>query len=345
MPITPLNHAHRPIRVTIKKHMLRQTPIITLVVLAMALPLNGALHAENAPWRTGPFAPLPDLPDVEPRKVQLGEQLFHDTRLSADNSVSCATCHDLSQGGADNLEKPVGIDGQKGPLNTPTVFNSAYNFSQFWDGRARNLEEQAAGPVHNPVEMASNWSEVTAKLGNDPNMKAAFRELYEDGITGDNIVDAIATFERTLVTMDSPFDRFLRGDENAISAEAKQGYELFQSYGCASCHQGINVGGNMYQTMGAMGDYFVDRGDMDDSDQGRFHVTGKEQDRHVFKVPSLRMVTSTAPYFHDGQAKTLEQAVELMAKYQLGRDMAPEDLGPIVAFLRSLAGEYKRFQP
>lgn len=325
--------------------MLRQTTIIAWVMLAMTLLPDGTLHAEQAPWRAGPFAPLPDLPDFDPRKVRLGEQLFHDPRLSADNTVSCASCHDLNQGGVDGLEKPVGIDGQKGHVNTPTVFNSTYNFSQFWDGRASDLKEQAAGPVHNPIEMASNWDQVTAKLGDDPAIKAAFRDLYEDGMTGANIVDAIATFERTLVTMDSPFDRFLRGDETAISAEARQGYELFQSYGCASCHQGLNVGGNMYQTMGAMGDYFGDRGDMDDSDQGRFHVTGKEQDRHVFKVPSLRMVASTAPYFHDGQAKTLEQAVELMAKYQLGRDIAPADLRPIVAFLRSLAGEYKRFEP
>lgn len=314
-------------------------------MLAMpALTVATTAHAENATWRAGPFAPLPDLPDLDPRKVQLGEQLFHDARLSADNTISCATCHDLMHGGADGLQKPVGIKGQEGAINTPTVFNSAYNFSQFWDGRAQDLKEQAAGPVHNPTEMGSNWPEVVVKLDQDPKIQAAFRDLYPDGITGDNITDAIATFERTLVTVDSPFDRFLRGDDTAITAEAKQGYELFQSYGCAACHQGLNVGGNMYQTMGTMGDYFGDRGDVEDSDLGRFHVTGKEQDRHVFKVPSLRMVANTAPYFHDGQAETLEQAVELMARYQLGREIAPEDLGPIVAFLRSLAGEYKRFQ-
>ncbi|HEY9164007.1 MAG TPA: cytochrome-c peroxidase [Magnetovibrio sp.] len=325
--------------------MLRQILFFTWTMLTVATLIVGTSHAEQAPWRAGPFAPLPDLPDVDPRKVHLGETLFHDTRLSADNTISCASCHDLNQGGDDGLQKPLGIKGQEGALNTPTVFNSAYNFSQFWDGRAQNLKEQAVGPVHNPVEMDSNWPEVIVKLKSDPAIRTAFDDLYPDGITGDNIVDAIATFERTLVTLDSPFDRFLHGDDEAISAEAKKGYELFQSYGCAACHQGLNVGGNMYQTMGAMGDYFGDSGEVGDSDQGRFHVTGKEQDRHVFKVPSLRMVAETAPYFHDGQAKTLEQAVELMAKYQLGREMAPEDLGPIVAFLRSLAGEYKRFQP
>jgi len=151
--------------------------------------------------------------------------------------------------------------------------------------------------------------------------------------------------ERTLVTVDSPFDRFLRGDKTAISDEARRGYELFQSYGCSSCHQGLNVGGNMYQTMGAMGDYFGDRGEEDATDQGRYHVTGREQDRHVFKVPSLRMVAHTAPYFHDGAAKTLEEAVEMMAKYQLGREIPREDLSPIVEFLHSLSGTYKRFAP
>jgi len=299
--------------------------------------------AESEPWREGPFSPLPDLPDVAPQKVKLGEQMFHDPRLSADDTVSCATCHDLSHGGVDGRAKPVGIAGQEGGINTPTVFNSAYNFTQFWNGRAANLEEQAAGPVHNPTEMGSNWGEVTAKLNQDRDIKAAFDALYADGITGDNIVDAIATFERTLVTVDSPFDRFLQGDKAAISEDAKRGYELFQSYGCASCHQGLNVGGNMYQTMGAMGDYFGDRGDIQESDLGRYQVTGREQDRHVFKVPSLRMVSQTAPYFHDGRVKTLEEAVEMMAKYQLGRELPREDVNLIVEFLRSLAGEYKRF--
>lgn len=316
-----------------------------LTILCMATLTDKTAQAEHAPWRAGPFAPLPDMPDVDPLKVQLGEQLFHDARLSANDTVSCATCHDLNNGGADGREMPLGIDGQQGGVNTPTVFNSAYNFTQFWDGRAANLEQQASGPVHNPVEMGSNWGEVTAKLNNDPQMKNAFDALYDDGITGGNIVDAIATFERTLVTVNGPFDRYLRGDDDAISADAKRGYELFQSYGCAACHQGANVGGNMYQTMGAMGDYFGDRGDEGDNDQGRFHVTGRDQDRHVFKVPSLRMVAHTAPYFHDGRAKTLEDAVELMAKYQLGRELPREDLGPIVAFLRSLAGKYERFAP
>lgn len=327
------------------RHLSFSQALLVLSVLAIVALFDTNAHAEHPVWRAGPFAPLPGLPDLDPGKVELGERLFHDTRLSADDTVSCATCHDLGQGGADGRAKSVGIDGREGAVNTPTVFNSAYNFSQFWDGRAENLEQQAAGPVHNPAEMGSNWDEVTAKLNADPDLKDAFGDLYDDGVTGDNIVDAIATFERTLVTFDAPFDRYLMGDDDAISADAKRGYELFQSYGCASCHQGANIGGNMYQTMGAMGDYFGDRGEEGDTDQGRYQVTGRDRDRHVFKVPSLRMVAHTAPYFHDGRAKTLEDAVLMMAKYQLGRELPREDLEPIIAFLHALAGQYKRFEP
>lgn len=327
--------------------MLRQTLfVLTAILVGIVNFTTSRVHAEHGNWTGGPLAPLPGLPeDVNPAKVELGEILFHDPRLSADDTVSCATCHDLGNAGMDGRAMPVGIDGAKGAVNTPTVFNSAYNFTQFWDGRALTLEEQAAGPVHNPKEMGSNWPEVTAKLKRDPAMNERFEDIYPDGITGDNIVDAIATFERTLVTINAPFDRFLRGDEDAISEGAKRGYELFQSYGCVACHQGVNVGGNMYQTMGAMGDYFGDRGKETASDLGRYHVTGRDEDRHVFKVPSLRMVAHTAPYFHDGQAKTLEEAVELMAKYQLGREIPEDDLHMIVEFLHSLAGEYERFNP
>ena len=329
--------------------ILRST-ILSVVVFAGVLTLPFAVaQAAQDHWRAAPISPLPatapTMPDEDPRKVRLGELMFHDQRLSADNTISCASCHDLNNGGVDGLEKPIGIGGTQGPVNTPTVFNSAYNFTQFWDGRAESLEEQAAGPVHNPAEMGSNWEQVVTKLDRDEKIKSAFRALYQDGITSDNIVDAIATFERTLVTIDAPFDRYLKGDTSAISPQAAHGYDLFQSYGCAACHQGVGVGGNMYQAMGAMGDYFGDRGDVNASDLGRYRVTGREEDRHVFKVPSLRVVARTAPYFHDGSAPTLEDAVHYMAKYQLGREMPEQDLNAIVAFLKSLAGKYVRFDP
>lgn len=322
---------------------------VAVVLCALMIVHHAVAQDAVDSWRAGPIAPLPatppSMPNTDPRKVRLGEKMFHDLRLSGDNTISCASCHNLSSGGADGMKKPVGIGGAHGTVNTPTVFNSTYNFTQFWDGRAESLEEQASGPVHNPVEMGSNWKQVLSKLKRDKNIKEAFLTLYPDGITSDNIVDAIATFERTLVTVDAPFDRYLKGDKTAISPQAANGYELFQSYGCASCHQGVSVGGNMYQTMGAMGDYFGDRGDVKDSDLGRYQVTQREADRYVFKVPSLRVVARTAPYFHDGTAQTLEDAVRYMAKYQLGRDIPNQDINAIVAFLKSLAGKYLRFDP
>jgi len=302
-------------------------------------------YASETSLRGRSLFPLHQVKNIHPGKVLLGEVLFFDVRLSGDNSISCASCHDINAGGADGLKRAIGINGIEGPINTPTVFNSVFNISQFWNGRAATLEEQAAGPVHNPSEMGSNWLDVVTKLSQDRDLKVQFQEIYDDGITGKNIVNALAMFERTLVTYNAPFDKYLRGDKNAISDVAKRGYELFEAYGCISCHQGANIGGNMYQTMGIMDDYFKERGNENAADQGRYDVTGHERDRHVFKVPSLRMVAHTAPYFHDGSAKTLKEAVNIMARFQLGQDLPEQDLIPIIAFLESLAGEYKRFMP
>lgn len=312
----------------------------TFALVSFLVPVHPAL-AE----RGQALLPLPDVKDIDAGKVVLGELLFHDVRLSANDSVSCSSCHDLNHGGADGLRKPVGIANTQGSINTPTVFNTVFNISQFWDGRANTLEEQASGPVHNPAEMGSNWPDVMDKLSQDEKILKLFKDNYPDGIKADNIVNAIAMFERTLVTYGSPFDAFLKGDLKAIPDAAKHGYELFQTYGCISCHQGVNVGGNMYQTMGIMGDYFGERGQEGAPDQGRYAVTNHERDRHVFKVPSLRMVAHTAPYFHDGTAKTLEDAIKVMAKYQLDRDLPDADVAAIVDFLKSLAGTYTRYSP
>jgi len=292
--------------------------------------------------RDEPIRPIPAAERLDLRKVLLGESLFHENRLSADNSISCASCHALTEAGAEHRPHSVGINQAVGPINAPTVFNARFNVAQFWDGRAATLEEQAAGPVHNPIEMGSNWKEVIGKLNRDEKYVARFAEVYDGEITPERIVDAIATYERSLLTLNSPFDRYLRGDETAISDEVKEGYNLFKSYGCISCHQGVNVGGNMFQKLGTMGDYFADRGNISDVDYGRFNVTGEEEDRYVFKVPSLRLVTKTAPYFHDGTVKTLEKAIKLMAKYQLGRDIEDQDVDLIIRFLESLSGEYQR---
>lgn len=285
--------------------------------------------------------PLPVGVALATDKVALGERLFHDVRLSADDTISCASCHNLSAGGADNRYRSIGIKGGIGAVNAPTVFNSSFNVAQFWDGRAATLEEQVDGPVHHPKEMGSNWPQVMGKLGRDEAYPDLFSRSYRNGLTVDNIKDALATFERSLVTPNSRFDRFLRGEKDSLSAAEKRGYELFQSYGCASCHQGVNLGGNMYERMGMMGDYFGDRGNPVEVDLGRFNVTKKDSDRHYFRVPSLRNVARTAPYFHDGYAANLPEAVRIMAKYQLGRTVSEQDVGDIVAFLETLIGEYK----
>jgi cytochrome c peroxidase len=219
------------------------------------------------------------------------------------------------------------------------VFNASFNFAQFWDGRAKTLEEQVDGPVSHPAEMGSSMDEVVSKLSRDAEYTKAFASTFSDGVTAANVRTAIAAFERTLVTEGAPFDRWLRGDQAALNAKQKAGYELFKGVGCIACHQGRNVGGNMFQRFGVLGDYFKDRGKITEADYGRFNVTKNEADRFVFRVPSLRNVEHTAPYFHDGSAQTLTQAVQTMAKYQLGRPLSDEQVTSIVDFLKSLSGK------
>lgn len=287
-----------------------------------------------------PIQPLPSLPELSPERVALGERLFRDKRLSGDGTLACISCHELTRGGVDGLQVSVGIGGARGSINAPTVFNSSLSFVQFWDGRAATLEEQAAGPIHNPAELGSNWADVLARLSQDPEMVAAFRQAYGDGLTAGNVADAIATFERTLVTRNSRFDRYLQGNKAALTAQEVEGYRRFRELGCTSCHQGALLGGNMYQKFGVLGDYFATR-PQTKADLGRFNVTAKEEDRHVFKVPSLRNIALTAPYFHDGSTNSLKQAVLIMGRYQLGRELSDEDVQAIVAFLNSLTGEWQ----
>jgi cytochrome c peroxidase len=300
------------------------------------------LPSTSAPQRPDePISPLPEgapWPQLDPRIVDLGRRLFHDTRLSGDNTVSCATCHPLEKGGADGLPRSLGVGGALGSVNAPSVLTAAFNFRQFWDGRAGTLEEQAGGPVLNPVEMASNWPQVIDRLGADPAIKRLFAQLYPSGLTPENIRSALADFERSL-PQPSRFDRWLRGDDSAITAAELAGYQLFKRHGCAACHQGINVGGNLYQRFGIMEDYFSSRAQIAQADLGRYNVTRNEQDRHLFKVPSLRNVALTAPYFHDASTPFLEQAVAIMGRYQLGVALPDGDVALIVDFLKSLTAE------
>jgi cytochrome c peroxidase len=292
-----------------------------------------------------PIVPLPLNMGLNPEKVALGRQLFHDQQLSHDNSLSCNSCHDLALGGTDRRARSIGIRGQIEELNTPTVLNSGFNFKQFWDGRAVSLEAQIDGPINNPKEMSSNWAEVVAKLQKSPDYNKAFRQLYPNGLKEQNIKDAIATFERSLTTPNARFDRFLRGEANSLTVNEQAGYDRFKSYGCIACHQGVNVGGNMFQHMGVMEDYFSVRGNITSADQGRFNLTQNPRDRYVFKVPSLRNVALTAPYFHDGHVETLPEAVGIMARYQLGRSMPDQDVDLIVQFLKTLTGELGEPKP
>ncbi|MEM7232274.1 MAG: cytochrome-c peroxidase [Planctomycetota bacterium] len=286
-----------------------------------------------------PIPPIPRAVDVDSKKVALGRELFHDTRLSRDNTLSCSSCHNLDRGGDDDRPVSIGIDGQLGGINSPTVLNSGFNFRQFWDGRAATLEDQVDGPLHNSVEMGSSFAEVIGKLNKDSAFVARFTASYPDGLTPPNLRDAIAEFERSLITPDSAFDRFLRGDESAMSESAHRGWKLFQDLSCISCHQGVNMGGNVYQKIGVMNDYFGDR-EVTKADLGRFNVTNDPRDKHKFKVPTLRNVAITAPYFHDGSAATLGEAVRRMADYQLGYELEDREVADIVAFLESLTGEF-----
>ncbi len=297
------------------------------------------IETAPAPDSSEPLTIIPQPPALDQARVELGRRLFSEKMLSHNGDVSCASCHDLAHGGADKQAFSRGVAGAKGVVNAPTVYNSALNFRQFWDGRAATLEDQIDGPIHNPLEMASSWPEVIVRLKGDPAYVAAFASIYPEGIDPAAVRNAIATFERTLLAPGSRFDRYLGGDKNALSAHEQEGYRLFKSYGCASCHQGANVGGNMFQRFGVMGDYFNDRGQQTTADLGRYNVTGLSADRHVFRVPSLRLAVLTAPYFHDGSAKTLREAIDVMAKYQLGREIPEVDNHRIITFLASLPGD------
>jgi cytochrome c peroxidase len=301
----------------------------------LAGPLISAVRAAEL---DEPLRPLPLGVQYNARKVELGRRLFVDTRFAVDNSVSCASCHDFTHGGADPRPRSIGAHGAQSAANAPSILNAGLNFRQLWNGSAASLEDFVDKLISNPKVFASNWQEVLARFNGDTAMAAAFADAYPDGLTRVNVIDALATYTRSLATQ-SRFDRYLRGDAKAITPEELQGYAKFKSYGCVACHQGVNVGGNMFQKFGVMGDYFRDRGNVTPADMGRFAVTKRESDRNVFKVPSLRNVELTAPYFHDGTAPTLEAAAEVMFKYQLGRTAPPEDKALIVKFLKTLTAE------
>ena len=278
-----------------------------------------------------PIIPLPQYISVDQKKAKLGKSLFFDPIISRDGTISCSRCHDLFNGGSDNRKFSIGIEGKIGNINSPTVLNAVFNFRQFWDARAKNLKEQVLFPIQNPIEMGNTIENLIKELKHS-HYEKMFQEIYHDGVTENNIADAIAEFEKTLITPNSPFDRYLRGDKNAISEKQKEGYSLFKQKGCIACHHGKNVGGNLYNKFGIIIP-------IKDNNLGRYNVTKKEEDKYFFKVPSLRNVAKTSPYFHNGSIKSLKDAVYLMAKHQLGRPMSDDEAEKIVAFLNSLSGE------
>ena len=290
-----------------------------------------------------PVRPIIPVENVDLRKVALGYDLFHDVRLSVDNTISCASCHGLNTGGVDNHQYSDGVEGRMGGVNAPTVYNAVFNFVQFWDGRAKTLAEQAAGPPVNPAEMAYNsFDEIIAKLSEDKNLVARFEEIYPEGITEATITNAIEEFERTLTTPNSQFDKWLYGDNDALTAQELRGYELFKEHSCATCHAGANLGGETYELMGLRRHYFEARGTtLTEEDNGRYKETKDERDRHRFKVPGLRNIELTWPYYHDGTRLTMEEAVSDMALYQCDAELNDSEIMDIVAFLRTLTGEYK----
>jgi cytochrome c peroxidase len=286
-----------------------------------------------------PLVPLPLHVPADPAKVALGERLFHDVRLSGDNATACATCHRLEHGGVDGLPRARTATGTWLLRNTLTIFNVAFNTAYNWDGAVRTLEAHAERVLLSPALMHTTWPALLAKLRTASEYRTAFATLYPGRLTPAHVLDALATYERSLVTPNARFDRYLRNHPEALSPVERRGYAIFKAYGCVACHQGMNVGGSMFQKFG------IFQGAPHDPTQpvdlGRFLLTQVQRDREVFRVPSLRNVALTAPYFHDGRAATLEAAVVIMARVQLGRTLSSEDTHAIVRFLHTLTGEYQ----
>lgn len=319
---------------------------------AAAALLSAALGAQA-------FEALPAKPPVpadnpmSKEKIELGKQLFFDPRLSVDGTVSCNSCHNVMSGGTDNRRVSVGIAGQKGGRSSPTVWNAAFLTAQFWDGRAATLEDQAKGPILNSVEMGMPSKEAAVdRIKAIPGYTSQFKKVFggSEPVSYDNIAKAIATYERTLVTPNSAFDRYVKGDKKALSPEAQRGMKLVESVGCTACHNGPNfagptslpVGEGFYQKFPTFtdNDYVTKYKLMDD--HGRFEVTKDDADKHMWRVPTWRNVALTAPYFHNGSVATLDEAVRVMAKTQLNKELTNEQVADIVAFLNSLTGEFPK---
>jgi len=315
--------------------------LASLVAPASGIAADSLMQAAQAQFKPIPAQPpaLPGNP-ATPAKVELGKMLFFDPRLSASHTISCNSCHNVGLGGVDVAEKSIGHKWQKGGRNSPTVFNAVFNTAQFWDGRAKDLEEQAGGPMVNPIEMASPKEHVNEQLRGIPGYAPAFKAAFPGETNPVNLANAqkaIAVFEATLITPNAPFDRYLKGDASALNANQTAGLKLFIEKGCAACHNGVNVGGGRYAPFGIVEKPGAEL--LPPADKGRFAVTKTAGDEYVFKVPTLRNIELTAPYFHSGRSWDLSQAVGVMASSQLGLPVTDDEAGKIVAFLGALTGD------
>ena len=306
--------------------------------VAVALAVAGGAWAANV--RDEPIKPIEAAQVSDAGKVELGKKLWFEPRLSMSGIISCNTCHNLSMGGTDNLKTSIGHGWKAGPVNSPTVFNSSLAIAQFWDGRAADLKEQAGGPIQADVEMNMPHTLAVGILQSIPGYVDEFRRVYgKDKIDIDMITDSIAEFEKTLVTPNARFDKWLAGDDKALTEKELAGYTLFKECGCVACHNGPAAGGTSFQRMGVVEPYKTSS-----PAEGRSAVTGVDADRFNFKVPTLRNVEMTYPYFHDGAANTLTEAVDIMGRLQLGKKFTKDENAKIVAFLKTLTGDQPNFQ-
>ncbi|MFT3820377.1 MAG: cytochrome-c peroxidase [Rubrivivax sp.] len=311
---------------------------LSLAAVAAAVALLAAASAAMGQSQE-PIQAIVPPQQVNLGMVELGKKLYFDPRLSKSGFISCNSCHNLSMGGTDNIKTSIGDKWQQGPINAPTVLNSSLNVAQFWDDRAADLKAQAGGPIANPGEMAFSHTLAIGVLESIPAYQREFKQVFgKDKIDIDQVTLAIAEFEKTLVTPNSRFDQWLLGKKDALSADELAGYQLFKNSGCVACHNGPAVGGNSFQKMGVVQAYKATS-----PAEGRSAVTGKEIDRFTFKVPTLRNVEMTYPYFHDGAANTLTEAVDVMGRLQLGKNFTKDENAKIVAFLKTLTGDQPGF--
>jgi len=282
--------------------------------------------------------PIEPIKNINEKKAKLGKMLFFDPTLSKDNTISCASCHKMEFGWADNTKTSKGVFQRDGKINSPTILNAVYNFRQFWNGRVETLKEQANGPIHTNYEMDMTSTEIENKLNKNKSYKKMFKDIYhKEKISYDNVIDSIAEYEKTLTTPNSKFDLYLK-NQKTLTKEEKNGYELFKRYGCITCHNGKNIGGNSFQKIGIVIKY-------DDCFLDRYDVTNKKFDKCVYKVPTLRNISKTAPYFHDGSAKTLKEAIKKMAYHNLGIELEKKEINDIETFLKTLDADlYKGSQ-